>query len=137
VGVSAAADKVSVAQAVVDGFAARDQERLLALFRPDAEFATRVDVTGQTRFQGHEGVRAWLEAVDERFERYELVDCEYRSGAADRVFVTCRLRLQFAGDRYGMARLAYWVFRVDEAAGRVRSFTSFRDRHEAEAAAGL
>ena len=38
VGVQAVADKLNVAQAVVDAFANRDQERLLTLFMPDAEF---------------------------------------------------------------------------------------------------
>ena len=131
------ADKVRVAQAVVNGFAARDRERLLALFTPDAEFATRVDVTGDTRLRGHDGVRAWLDAVDDKYDRYEILDVEYRPGTGDAVFVSCRLRLRFAGDRYGMSRVAYWVFRVDGEVGRVRSFISFRDHGEASAAAGL
>ena len=85
--------------------------------------------------QGEGG--AGLNAVDEKYDRFELADCEYGAGAGDAVFVSCRLSLQFAGDRYGMSRAAYWVFHVDAHAGRVRSFRSFRDRGEALAAAGL
>src|SRR4051812_11366005 len=134
---TAVADKVRVARAVVDGFSARDHGRLLTLFTPDVEFSTRVDVTGETQFRGHDGVRAWLNAVDEKYDRFEIVDCEYGSGAGDAVFASCRLSLRFAGDRYGMSRAAYWVFHVDAQVGRIRSFTSFRDRGEALAAAGL
>jgi ketosteroid isomerase-like protein len=131
------ADRVTVARAVVDGFAARDVERLVSLFSPDVEFRTRVDVMGQVDFTGHEGVRAWLGTVDETYDCFEIVDAEYRLGAADSVVVSCRLRLRYAGDRYGMARMAYWVFRVGEDCGAVVAFTSYRDHGEALAAAGL
>lgn len=135
-GMTGVAGKVNVARAVVDGFADRDHERLVSLFTPDAEFRTRVDVIGAPHFSGHEGVRTWLESVDEKYAVYEIVEAEYRPGAGDAVFVSCHLRLQFAGDRYGMARQVYWVFRVD-AKGRVYSFTSFRDADDALADAGL
>ena len=135
-GMTGVAGKVSVARAVVDGFGTRDHERLLSLFAPDAQFRTRVDVIGEPHFTGHEGVRAWLESVDEKYDLFEIVDAEYRSGVGDAVFVSCALRLQFAGERYGMARQVYWVFRVDSG-GRVCSFTSFRDLDEALADSGL
>jgi hypothetical protein len=130
-------DKVRVARAVMDGFAVRDRERLVSLFTPDVEFRTRVDVTGETEFQGHDGARSWLASVDDKYDRFEIADAEYRAGDGDAVFVSCRLRLRYAGDRYGMSRVAYWVIRVDESQGRVRAFTSFRDRSEALAAAGV
>lgn len=131
------ADRVSVARGVLEGFAARDRERLPTLFAPEVELQTRVDVMGEWHFKGHDGVRAWLAAVDEKYDRFEVVDAEYEVGAGDAVLVACRLRLQYAGDRYGMSRLAYWVFRVDEERGLVRTFTSYRDLAEARAAAGL
>jgi ketosteroid isomerase-like protein len=136
-GVTALADRVSVAWAVADAFTARDEERLLSLSTPDAVFRTRVDVIGEPTFSGHDGIRAWLAAVDEKYDRYEIADAEYRQGAGDAVFVSCRLRLRFAGDRYGMSRMVYWVFLVDENLGCVYGFTSFRDCGEALAAAGL
>jgi ketosteroid isomerase-like protein len=131
------ADKVEVARAIVEGFAERDVDRLLSLFTPDVKFRTRVDVIGEPDFTGHDGVRAWLAAVDEKYDNYEVLDAEYRPGEGDAVVVSCRLRLRYAGDRYGMSRMAYWVIRVDEAQGGVVDFTSFRDRSEALAAAGL
>jgi ketosteroid isomerase-like protein len=135
-GMTGVVGNVSVAGAVVEAFAARDAKRLLSLFAPDVEFETRVDVIGVSHFSGHEAVRAWLDAVDEKYERYEIVDAEYRAGAGDAVFVSCHLRLQFAGDKYGMARQLYWVFRIDES-GCVSRFMSFRDRDEALADAGI
>jgi hypothetical protein len=131
------ADKLSVARAVVEGFEARDQERLLSLFSPHAEFFTRVLVLDEHHFKGHDGVRQWLDAVDETYERYEIVDPEFAEGAGDAVVVSCRLSLQYRGDTYGMSRAVHWVFRVDEASGCIQSFTSFRDRSEALEAAGL
>jgi ketosteroid isomerase-like protein len=136
-GVKSLAARVSVAKAVLEGFAARDQDRLLALFTPDAEFRTRVTVLDGPDFRGHDGVRAWLQAVEEQYDRYEVVDVEYQAGAGDTVLVCCRLRMRYKGDRYGMARIAHWVFHVDEDRGCVVSFTSFRDRGEALEAAGL
>jgi ketosteroid isomerase-like protein len=127
-GTRALAERVTVARAVMEGFAARDRDRLLALFTPDAEFWTRVTVLDGPHFRGHDGVRAWLRAVDEQYDRYEVVDA---------VLVSCRLRMRYKGDRYGMVRTAHWVFRVDEDRGCVVSFTSFRDRSEAVEAAGL
>jgi ketosteroid isomerase-like protein len=131
-GTRALAERVTVARAVMEGFAARDRDRLLALFTPDAEFWTRVTVLDGPHFSGHDGVRAWLQ-----YDRYEVVDAEYEAGAGDAVLVSCRLRMRYKGDRYGMVRTAHWVFRVDEASGCVVSFTSFRDRSEAVEAAGL
>jgi len=136
-GARTTADRVAVAQAVLEGFAARDVERLTSLFSPDAEFRTRVDVTGEAHFAGHDAARTWLAAVDNQYDVYEVADAEYRSGAGDAVVVSCRLRLRYAGDRYGMARMAYWVFRVDEARGCVVTFTSYRDLSEALADAGV
>jgi hypothetical protein len=135
-GTTGVAGKVGVARAVVDGFARRDHEQLLSLFAPSAEFQTRVDVVGAPNFAGHDGVRAWLDAVDDKYDRFEIVDAEYRAGADDAVVVSCHLRMQFAGERYGMVRRLYWVFRVD-ARGHVYSFTSFRDLDDALAAAGV
>jgi hypothetical protein len=126
-----------MARAVLDGFAARDVGKLVSLFSPDAGFRTRVDVMGQVDFSGHDGVRAWLAAVDKTYDHFEIVDAEYQLGKGDSVVVTCQLRLRYAGDRYGMARMAYWVFRVDEERGAVVAFTSYRDQCEALAAAGV
>ena len=133
----AVSDKVSIATTVMEGFAARDLDRLVALCAPDAEFRTRVDVTGDPDFRGPDGVRAWLAAVDDRFDLYEVTDAEYLAGEGDAVVVSCTLRMRFAGDRYGMARSAHWVFRVDESRECVTSFTSYRDREDALAAAGI
>ena len=131
------ADRVSVARGVLEGFAARDRERLPALFAPEVELQTRVDVMGEWQFRGHDGVRAWLAAVDEKYDRFDVVDAEYELGQDDAVVVACRLRLQYRGDRYGMSRLAYWVFNIDQDRGVVLTFTSYRDLAEARAAAGL
>jgi ketosteroid isomerase-like protein len=131
------ADKLQLAREVMEGFACRDIDRLISLSAPDAEFRTRVDVTGEPEFRGQEGVRAWLGAVDEKYDLYEITDAEYRAGEGDAVVVSCYIRLRFAGDRYGMARTAYWVFRIDEERGLVTAFTSFRDLDDALAAAGI
>jgi len=128
---------MSIAAAVMEGFAARDVDRLVALCAPDAEFRTRVDVTGEPEFSGPEGVRAWLDAVDDKYDLYEVTDCDYQAGAGDAVAVSCTLRLRFAGDRYGMARTAHWVFRVDDESALVTAFTSYRDRQDALTAAGI
>jgi ketosteroid isomerase-like protein len=131
------ADRLTMARAVVEGFAERDVERLVSLFAPDVEFRTRVDVMGQVDFAGHDGARAWLAAVDETYDHFEIVDAEYQLGEGDAVVVSCHLRLRYSGDRYGMARMAYWVFRVNEEQPAVVAFTSYRDHDEALAAAGL
>jgi ketosteroid isomerase-like protein len=131
------ADNVSVAQEVLEAFAARDVDRLPSLFAPDVEFRTRVDVLGEPDFHGHDGVRAWLAAVDDKYDRFEVIDAEYQPGGGGAVVVSARLRLQYSGDRYGLSRMAYWVFRVDQKDGRVIAFTSFRDLSDALAAAGL
>ena len=131
------ADKVSIAKAVMDGFAGRDVDGLLALCAPDAEFRTRVDVIGEPEFRGPDGVRAWLAAVDDKYDLYEVTEVDYEAGAGDAVAVSCTLRLRFAGDRYGMARTAHWVFRIHEERGCVTAFTSYRDRADALAAAGI
>jgi SnoaL-like domain len=136
VGVRTVGDRIGVAKAVMQGFADRDVDRLLPLFTPDADFRTRVDVTGEAHFSGHEGVRAWLAAVDEKYDEYEILDEEYQAGRDDTVVMSCRLRLRYAGDRYGMSRMAYWMFRVDDE-GCVKAFTSFRDLADAYAAAGV
>jgi ketosteroid isomerase-like protein len=137
VGVTAVADRVEVARAVIEAFARRDGDRLLTLFTPDAEFWTRVLVLSDPHFKGHDAVRAWLGAVDEKYDRYEILDVEYLSGAGDSVVVSCRLSLRYRGDSHGMSRSVHWVMHVDEGVGQLRLFTSYRDRAEALDAAGL
>jgi ketosteroid isomerase-like protein len=131
------ADKIDVARAMVEGFAARDTDRLLSIYAPDAEFYTRVTILPERDFKGHDAVREWLAAADRDYDRIELVDPEYVAGADDNVLMTCRLSLQYRGDNYGQSRIVYWVVRVDQDSGLITWFKSFRDEHEALEAAGL
>ncbi len=130
------ADRVEVAKQLLEAFANRDVDRLLSLCTADADFRTRVSVLDDSHFSGHDGVRAWLAAVDEQYEHYEVVDCEFQAGSDDSVLVSCRLRLRYQGDRYGMSRTGHGVLHVDDG-GSITAFTSYRDRRDAVRAAGL
>jgi hypothetical protein len=131
------AQGVAVARALVEGFAVRDEQRLLALFRQDVRFWTRVQVLDDRHFQGIDAVREWLRAVDAKWERYEIFDAEYRTGEDGTVLVCGRLSLQYRGDKYAQSRAFFWVLIVDPESGLIASFRSFRDRGEALQAAGL
>jgi ketosteroid isomerase-like protein len=127
---------VSVARALVEGFEARDEERLLALFSPDVRFWTRVQVLEDRHFEGLDGVRAWLRAVDEKWDRYEIRDACYCTGEGGQVLVSGRLSLRYRGDTYAQSRAVQWVLTMDDRS-RIVSFRSFRDADEARTAAGV
>lgn len=130
-------DAIDVARAMVDAFSRRDQERLVTLFSPEVELWTRVQVLPDKYFKGLDGVRDWLEAVDQEYDRFEIIDPEYTPGGGGAVVMSCRLSFQYAGDSYGQSRSVHWVIRVDEEGGLIASFHSFRDRSEALEEAGV
>ena len=131
------ADAVDVARAMLEAFAGRDTERLVTMFSPDVDLWTRVKVLEDRHFYGLDGVREWLDSVDEQFERFEVLEPEFIEGRAESVYVSCRLSMRHRGDDYGQARSLHWVMTVDEQRGVIVSFRSFRDRAEALAAAGV
>ena len=88
------------------------------------------------QFTGRDEVRDRFGAVDEKYERFEVLDARYQEGAGDAVLVTCRLSLIFKGEKYGQSRKAHWLFRIDEERGQVLSIKSYRDAGDALRAAG-
>jgi ketosteroid isomerase-like protein len=122
---------------MVDAFSRRDQAKLVTLFSPDVELWTRVQVLSDKHFTGLDGVRDWLDAVEEGYDRFEIIDPTYTTGTDGAVVMSSRLSIQYAGDSYGQSRSVHWVLRVDEERGLIVSFRSFRDRAEALEEAGV
>jgi ketosteroid isomerase-like protein len=126
---------VEVVRRIHDAAMRRDVETVLALYDPDVELdASRVQIVGQNKYRGHDGLRrffgewheAW-ESIDYSFD--ELVD------AGDQVVsvVTRRARGRASGADVQWPLALVWTLRD----GRVIRLAWFPTRADALEAAGL
>jgi ketosteroid isomerase-like protein len=113
----------------------RDVDAMVAVWAEDAEFRPIMSALDGQVYQGHDGLRAWLDAIFADWEVFEAYDDEFRD-LGDRV-------LSF-GHWHARGRASGVVLDVDTAAwlvgvreGKIVSWQTFTDRAEALEAVGL
>lgn len=130
------ADDVEVVRRAFEAFARRDDEALVEMFHPEAEWRPAISPGGIERqvYVGPEGLRSWLADVDETWEFFEVGQPEVEA-VGDRVLVLGRARVKGrASGAVVEAPLAQVWTLADGKAWRVQGFTSHED---AKRAAGL
>lgn len=82
-------DNVEIVQRAWDAFDRGDLEDAFAVFAPDVEWDVSRDIWGPLvgggRYQGLEGVRAWMKDLFEPWETLELVPGDVTDAGTDRV----------------------------------------------------
>jgi ketosteroid isomerase-like protein len=100
------------------------------LLHPDFQVISRLQ---SEPFRGREGLRRWMEEIDEQFREWELVGNEWRD-IGDRVVVLGQVRLRSKeGDALGQP--GGWLFEFKD--GKLFQLRPFMRPEDALEAAGL
>jgi ketosteroid isomerase-like protein len=101
-----------------------DVEGLAATLDPDVELIPLKAVLDGTVYRGHEGMRRWLQDMDEDWTRFEIQLQETRELGADRVLVEATMRLR---GQSGVALDSTAAWLCDMRAGKVARLRFFTD----------
>src|SRR6476469_751994 len=127
-------ENVEAMRRAIEAFNARSVEAMMAEYDPGVEFKPTLAGVTDTPYRGEEGVREFLAATDEAFERFHL-GCEGIEDHGDYVLavneVQARGRASGAEIRQPLVQIA--EFRD----GKCVWFQSFRTSAEALKAVGL
>jgi ketosteroid isomerase-like protein len=111
----------------------RDMDALIKLTDPDIEFRS-VFLAMESAFRGHEGLSAYFKAVEDAYERFEVVPEDYLDAGAA-VLILCRIEWRGKGsgaEGTVPVAVAAWL-----KAGRVFHIESFTDARDGFRAVGL
>jgi ketosteroid isomerase-like protein len=103
---------------------------------PEVEWIPITALLEGTRYQGHDGVRQWIEDMKRDWEVFETHPKEFRDLGDDRVLVLGTWRAQGRGSAVELDfPRAAWVVRFRD--GKIIRLQTFTDRELAFEAAGL
>jgi ketosteroid isomerase-like protein len=128
-------ENVEVVRRCYELLTARDFSALVELVDPDVVIDLSRNVFNPARYRGRDGVRRWVEGVDEIWEDFHL-EPEELIDAGDSVFAGARIsgKGRGSGVEAEMQIFAIWTLRES----KVSHVTGgYRDRAEALEAAGL
>ena len=122
----------AIADAAFGAINSGDLDAFVAMAAEDVEFTSMVAEAEGTTFHGHEGVRAWWEAVPGAFEdvRWELLEVR---GAGDRGVTHFRMAGLLSG--VPVEQTMWQAVKLRD--GKLTWWASFRTESEALAAVGL
>ena len=128
-------ENVDTVRSLFPAFNRRDIAGLLATLDPDVEWVPIMAVLEGRVYRGHEGVKEWIEHLDEYWELFEVNAEEFRD-LGDRVLALGRWRARGRVSGVGLENEpGTWL--VHLKAGRVVRLQTFTDRAEGLEAAGL
>ena len=122
---------VAVIGRIIEAYAARDMERLLEQFEPDAEWRTTPGFVWPGVYEGHEGLRTlferwWQGWQSGGVEPAELIERD------ERVLVSARLSGLTSGTGEEVALTLNWIFHLNgERVARVVSYETVEDARAA------
>jgi ketosteroid isomerase-like protein len=128
-------ENVEIVRGVHRAFNGRDVEAIVAVWDEQAEFMPVMSALEGAVYLGHEGLRRWMQEVDEDWDVFEAHGDEYRD-LGDAVLALGRWHAR--GRASGIVldvQTAAWLVRLRD--GKVVWYRTFSDRAEAFEAAGL
>jgi ketosteroid isomerase-like protein len=125
---------VTLVEAAIDAYNARDVARLCSLMTDDVELRPPVSALTGHAYRGHEGIAEWLRDVKESFASAEIVPLELRDLGAKVLALT---EFLVEGNESRVALGSELGLVCDIADGRIASWLGFFNHAEAEAAAGV
>jgi ketosteroid isomerase-like protein len=128
-------ENVEIVRQAYEAFNLRELDALAELAEPDWVMDWSRSIGPQRGvYQGRAGVEAWIAAISEAFESFEIVPLEY-VGAGDRIVVPTRVKGRGRGS--GVVVDAEGVTLWELERGKVTRLTLYGTRREALEAAGL
>jgi ketosteroid isomerase-like protein len=124
---------VTLVEAAIDAYNARDVGRLCSLMTDDVELRPPVSALTGHAYRGHAGIAEWLRDVEESFASAEIVPLELRDLGA-KVLALTEFVVEGNESRVPLGSELGLV--CDIAGGRIASWLGFFNHAEAEAAAG-
>jgi ketosteroid isomerase-like protein len=126
---------VDTVRRLFPAFNRRDIAALLDTLDPDVEWVPIMAVLEGRVYRGHEGVKEWIEHLDEYWEFFE-VDADKFRDLGDRVLALGRWRARGRVSGVGLENEpGTWLLHFKD--GRVARLQTFTDRTEGLEAAGL
>jgi len=111
----------------------RDLDTLIELTDPNFEFRS-VFLSMESHFRGHEGLSAYFEAVEDAYERFEVIPEDYLDAGAA-VLLLCRIEWRGKGsgaEGHAPVAVGAWL-----KAGKIFHIESYADRRDGFRAVGL
>jgi ketosteroid isomerase-like protein len=128
-------ENVEIVRRAAEFWTDRDFSPMAEIFDPEIVVDLSRNVFNPDVYRGYEGVRRWVEVVDEMWDEFEA-KIEETIDAGDRVFSAARITGKGRGSGVEVSMRTFGVFTVRY--GRlVRYVGGYRDRGEALEAAGL
>jgi ketosteroid isomerase-like protein len=128
-------ENVEIVRQAYEAFNLRDLDALAELAEPDWVMDWSRSIGPQRGvYQGRAGVEAWIAAISEAFESFEILPLEH-VGAGDRIVVPTRVKGRGRGS--GVVVDAEGVTLWELERGKVARLTLYGTRREALEAAGL
>jgi ketosteroid isomerase-like protein len=119
----------------LDAFNRKDAGAVLETLHPDAELVPMRSLLEGGAYQGHQGLRRFMEEMDDDWETYRLAGEEFRAVGPDRVLVLGRVVATGRASGVAVDSPAAWLCYVRD--GRVTRVRFYSDPAEAIEAAGL
>jgi ketosteroid isomerase-like protein len=128
-------ENVEIVRRCTEYWRRRDLPAITELIDRDAVIDLSRNIFNPNVYRGHEGLRRWIESVDEMWEKFE-VELEEIIEGGDRLVTAVRMsgRGRGSGADVEMTVFQVWSFHEGKL---VRLTGGYRDRHEALEAAGL
>ena len=123
---------VTLVEAAIDAYNARDIGRLCSLMTDDVELRPPVSALTGHAYRGHDGIAEWLSDVEESFASAEIVPLELRDLGA-KVLALTEFLVEGYESRLPLGSELGLV--CDLRDGRIASWHGFFNHAEAEAAA--
>jgi ketosteroid isomerase-like protein len=121
-------ENVETVRGLFPAFNRRDITALLGCLDPDVEWVPIMAVLEGRVYRGHEGVKRWIEHLDEYWELFE-VDAEEFRDLGDRVLALGRWRARGRAGGVGLDNEpGTWLLHFK--AGKVGRLQTFTDRDE-------
>ena len=128
-------ENVDTARGLFPAFNRRDIPALLEALDPEVEWVPIMAVLEGRVYCGHDGVKQWVEGLDEYWELFEVEPEEFRD-LGDRVLALGRWRARGRVSGVGLENEAgTWLLHFK--AGKVVRLQTYTDRAEGLEAAGL
>jgi ketosteroid isomerase-like protein len=126
-------ENVEIARRWNAAYNERDMDTLIKLTDPDFEFRS-IFLAMESDFRGYDGLSAYFQAIDDAYERFEVVPDEFLdAGAAVATLARAEWRGRESGAEGSMPlAITTWL-----RAGRVFRLETFTDRREGLEAVGL
>lgn len=130
------ADPVEFAKAATARLSAHDMGGFLAFLDPEVEFVPVLAGRDTVTYRGHDGIHRWFADVGDAWAGFRVSLRDFEQVSDTVAVVEFAMRIRGDDSPVEFESIAYGVTVRTGPSGLVRSWQTFANREEAEAAAG-